>query len=61
MAITSKTRSMAEALARLAHKDKFGVALNAEAKKTVDAWVERRWREYLTDAQFLISVMRIDR
>ena len=57
MALTSETRPMAEALARLAHKDRFGFALDDATKKAVDLWVERRWHDYELDAKFLIETL----
>ena len=57
MALTNETKRMAEALARLAHQHQFGFALDDTAKKTVDLWVDRRWRDYQTDAQFVMEAL----
>lgn len=47
--------SVARALAAWWHMAKFGSAFDEAAERTVEQWVEARWKDYRQDAMFIID------
>lgn len=46
---------LAQSLAAMAHNRQFGIPLDDRARKSMNEWIEARWKEHREDARWLLN------